>query len=847
MDNNSLSDDEAFAIIRAILCLYSNNIPERLAGSTDEKHVEPLLRKAFGISKEQYDEISKKILEYSPKQITKSELQLRYAWRDNHPMYKSEAFKNLKGHEIWKKAELQEISEMLKETDLSESPVARNKSSHPSIKEIFGQTLKKHTQQFGKNESGDIQQGYLILVKAFVQVSIGSQYNSFDCQPLRESFLPKQKNELVTLGLLPELSFILTEYCQLYGIRQFYRYLVIFDILSSKFDDNFNQLNLLLECFEKLMDIRGMDSEKDTITIQEDAYYNRVSFQLFEILKYRLGKYRFCFSPRSTTNDNSNSIAVALKLLTIINKELEWNVDIQQLLASCIVDCTEKEFTILYENRWSQLKNSNFIEIYTLSKTVQDVVDAIKVDFSYFHPTIKEYGFQHIHNVCETFAKFINSKISIVNQKFSKEAHTQRKGDTMECSPWLSCIFSELVPGLLEFNNLTMQYFGKKLIPLDGDILFFAGKLVLNRIEILNYTISKVFDSETWKPNGKGVLHSTGSVDFFFYLVECFKSIQSVETNLSLTNNPLVRSFASYLDKTFVIYNQAIRSKIILDLNNDGHQKFIATTIESKMSRKIKNTKDYFIELCGNTKFTIPPSNCSLNERMCVQINTFEQSRILLDDFDTSFNYIFKDNLNDIFVAFKKNWKLLIPFYVYKLNFALKPMIQKIAFLKDDITKEKKLLIQFIEDNLAIGYKCLFPNIFTRFLKNLFKIIIININELILPKNFKNWNIKVVDNLNTLVNELTGIFHGNGLGLSKGSIYKDLRRVLKIMELYRFQVPQLIDFHKIILKIEQIQLKPDINNQDTYDSSILKSECVNIMLYFREDKEMDGYLKSLKL
>ncbi|KAF2075837.1 hypothetical protein CYY_002871 [Polysphondylium violaceum] len=882
-----LRSDEAFAIIRAILCLYSDNKPTNMF-TNENQHI---IKKIFNLTDSQYHEINSKILEYSPKQITKSELELRYAWRDNHPIYKSKAFKDQNGHERWKNAELEDIKNLLKETNNINNNNNDNNKYYPTVQEIFGATLKKHTLNNGADEDKQVKNihtGYKILVNAFIQYSMGESYNkdqNNNIAPMKPSLL--NYTELVTLGLLPEFAWLLQEYCKLYGIRDLYRHLVIFEILSTRFDDNLGQLRLLFECFLKIEEIKRNHIE-NIITEDEENYLNTIATCLLDKLKSRLGNYRFCFSPKSKEkqlpqqqqqNDKHNSfgstpLSITLNLINCIITHLEWSeININHLIITSVVDANEREYKVLKEYHESlhqlNLKGKDYQIIYTLAKIVAEICQKwISTEDDYFDPIFNLYlsnnnnnqnnnnnnntsKRMHLELVIETISKYIKSELSIISQTYSKENHTiiNPLNGNSETSPWITCLFIELLPNLIKFNTLVFNLTGKsKCIALDGEILFLAGKLVLNRAEMLNHSIKHLINNQKWELNGKGVLHTTSPVDLFSFINEVYKSIRDVEKSLEISNNlnPLTRSFGTYIEKTFLMYVRSIRHVFIsTSLGNSKDKDKDIGAITMNMDNQSLSTTQ-LLELLSEIKSmqnaapigTINQLPLFLNEKMCYQCNDLEHCRSVLDDFDNERGNIFKESLDDVFKMLKNHWKLLLSFIVSRMNQYLKPTIEDIALSNTSCDK----LINFIDNHLGIAFKNMYPNLFKKFMKYLLKQIVINISNILSSKTFQKKcnNISmVVDKLKDLIQNISSVF-GSKEGLSNESIGNATRRVSKLVEIYQFPSEQLIQFYKVMKKIKSLAISPDTAaKSQSKDNDVSLDEIKRVLKYQRDIKNKE--------
>ncbi|EGC34831.1 hypothetical protein DICPUDRAFT_48051 [Dictyostelium purpureum] len=904
MDNTEhrpiVTSDEAYAIIRAILCLYSPNKSPEMQCNTNEKKMGPIIKKAFGLSNEQYNEISEKILEYSSEEVTASELRLRYEWRDNHPIYKSKAFKDPQGIEKWQKKELQDIKMLLRDPsdlDLNSKLQKKNGANHnnnnnnsnnseklkPSIQEIFGCTLKKHTLDKSNSGKDNIHTGYKILVNAFIQYSSQEVYREDRYQPLKASLL---KKDLFNLGLLPEFSWVLNEYSILYGIRDFYRYLVIFEVLTTRFDDNLDQLTLLLDCLQKLQEIKkNGDCENNFITQDEDSLFNQISSHLFNNLVARIGNYRLCFSPNSKeklppplTREyerviKSQPITHALNLMKIIITEVFPDIVYHQVVIKAITESNEKEFIRLLEHFESNLTTKNIVNVndYNKINLLSKVIDFIitkwfDLEMYYFNaaftPVLKESKEKsqssknpeklHLELVFDTFSNFINKSVNDIYHIFSKAEHTVIVSNSkLEPSPWITCLFTELVPLLIKYNDIVYGVFKKRPIPLEGDISFLTGQFILNRVTILNNNIKNLIKKQQWRANGKGLFHTSSPIDLFEFINQCYNHIQQLEVKLSIPSNPMTRSFGLNLGDTFIFYVKGIRNKILEDIPND-QSKLVCSIIDRSISNKI-TSKQLFLQFVEEVK--LPKINNNITETMCYQINDIEHSRILLSDFDQQYDGIFKDSLNEMYITLKDHWNCLLTYYVFKLNCYIKPIIQSISLsLNENSTIiSTKELTQFIENNLAMSNQKLQGNLFPVFLKRLFDAIVLDMIEIILPlkRNYiKAINARALSNFKGLMIELTKVFHGEG---DKTSSYFDLtlieyNKIKTIMELFSFSDEQLVEFHENLNKAHSTP-NADSKNNDNYQNhnNVLK-ECATIMSYQRnESKLIEKYLTKLKL
>ncbi|EGG18230.1 hypothetical protein DFA_03717 [Cavenderia fasciculata] len=834
--NEPLNNIKAYGIIRAILCLYSNNTPKN-GMMIDEKTIGPCLRDSFGIGEEQYVEVSKKILECSPKQITEAELLLRYAWKDNHPIYKSEGFRDPTSHEKWRQIEINDITSLLKENyageiggtmttkkQLEESPP----SQHPSVKDIFGSTLKKHTLNTApkKKKDGtlalagtesDIHMGYKELVKAFVQYTLGERYNNH-CNsflPMKESIIPS-KPDHIQLNIQPELAWILKEYCLLYGIRDFYRHLVVFGLLVKRFDDTPQQLNLLYSCFIKLVETRKTSTKM--ITMNEERKFYKLCTALVEQLKHRLSNYRLCYRVTTDTNirahkqqSSTGQLSTVLRLLDKIIKSLEWqDSSMHSIISASSIDSNEKDykthrskFQVILQSTNPFYQQENCLEIFTLSLQVADICKWLKDDFIHFNSIFNMYqgkdeiSISHIETVIETFSKFIRSDLSIISNKFINV--DVRKNIKMESPAWLTGILVELVPNLIEFNNLTFQYCKKKTIPLDQNLTFFCGSFVLNSINLLERYIDSIMSKQEWKANGKGILHTAAPIDLFSYIWQCFKSIQIVEDKMGFPSL-LLRSFGAQLDKTFYLFIKGLRLELFSDLSKD-HQSFLINSIEGKGTKKMNQ----LLKDMSMNKPIIPNQSRTttfITEKMCLQLNDIEESRCLLDQFDSENNNLFGDTLLDVFKYLKYHWRCLICFFVYKMDYQLRPLVWNIAFGRDNTKGDIDNLIEFLDRHLKVAYLNLYPRLFSKLLKYLFKMIMFNFIEILLPKSYdkKIWTLNTITNLELLVESLIGIFHVGNEGLSIKTLRKEMRRVVSIMELFSFSVEQLKIYYRMLIE-----------------------------------------------
>ncbi|KAK5582533.1 hypothetical protein RB653_004118 [Dictyostelium firmibasis] len=927
-----ISNNEAYAIIRAILCLYSVNKTEEFKNSANEKTMGPVLKKAFGLSDEQYNEISEKILEYTTEEITISELQLRYAWKDNHPIYKSKAFKDPDGHTKWQKKEFQDIKKLLKDPSLLDLNTKlqlnnnnnnnninininnknKNENLKPSIQDVFNITLKKHTIEKSNGGKDNIHIGYKILVNAFLQYSSQEVYREDRQHPIKSSLL--KSNDLFNLGLLPEFTWILNEYSILYGIRDFYRYLVIFDVLTTRFDDSLNQLNLLSNCFDKLQSIRkSQDNFNETITTtsingnaisgginfnnndnssggiiiiiteDEDELFNKISSNLFNNLLIRIGNYRICFTPNQVEKLPQRQsqpyqrliktvpLTFALNLMKhIVNELFSDLIDFQSVIKKAIIEANEKEYIRSmehFEALYNGQINSNYQQIFLLSKVINDIIDKwFDWEIYYFDLSFSELLKSnqnqnqnqninqnqkqiHLEIVFQTFSNFINKSVNNIYRHYSNEEHTVRnnKSGKLEAAPWITCLFSDLIPSLVRYNEIVFGLFKKKPIALEGEISFLTGQFILNRISILNTNIKYLIKHQEWKPNGKGVFHTSCPIDFFEFLTQCYSGIQTLEIKLSIPSNPMTRSFGTNLGDTFLFFVKGIRSMILNDLPLE-QQKSISNVIDNAISNQA-TPKQLFQSLVENVR--LPKLHCyNITEKMCLQINDIEQSRGLLQDFDDKYNNIFRNSLNELFTTLKDHWNYLLTYYVYKMNCYIKPIIQSISLSYNDnsTTNYTKELANFIEVNLSFCNKKLQANLFPILLKRLFQSIVNNMLDIILP-NKKIYNKLVVEkslsNFKGLMDELTKVFHGEG---DKTSTYfeltlDDYTRIKKVIELYTFDSQQLIEFHKILLRSHS---KSVITANEVSNSNNLLDESFTIMNFKRNDsKEIENYLKNL--
>ncbi|GAM17425.1 hypothetical protein SAMD00019534_006000 [Acytostelium subglobosum LB1] len=873
-----LNNVKSFAIIRAILCLYSNSTPKPSSSSSssnmDERTVGPLLRDAFGITQEQYDEVSVKILEYSPKLVTKAELQLRYAWRDNHPLYRSEGFRDPNGHEKWKNEELNDIAALLADSGKGGSDTtstgkngkqqqypdrASPTSQKPTVSEIFGATLKRHTlnaRNSADTQGSDIHKGYKELVKAFVEATMGetpsSNNNRF--MPMKEDVLPSGKGAGGdAFNIRNEFGWILREYCTLYGIREFYRHLVVFSLLCRRFDDSLAQLNALFSTFGRLMELRK--SHAKTITINEESRLHKSCLYLVEQLRHRIAHYRLCFKAKESNarlhKHGGSSLAMVLRLLDRVVKGMDWHdVQVHSLVAAGVVECSEKEYNVhrtKYEFLLQQQEgraHDQCLEIFTLSLTMADICQWLKVDHALFNPTMNSYlrsGTTHIELVIETFVKLVRADLSRISSKFM---HVDVKKNTgMQTPPWLTGILVELVPHLNEFNNQCQQYVKKNLLPLDQNLSFFSGNFVLNSVCLLERYIEAIIAKQQWTANGNNVLHTSAPIDLFTYIWQCFKSIQVVEEKLHMQSyRMLLKSFGAQLDNTFYLFIKGLRADMMSSLSRD-HQQFIMSTIDKVLSEH-KKPSSIISHLIANKPVLPNQPSILITSKMCLQLNDIEEARGLLDEFDAENGDIFGNCFRDIYKYLKFQWKSLLAYFCYMMDYKLKPLIVTAAFGKDSSNID--LLLDFLESHIKVCYITLYPSLFKKFLKYLFKTIVLNIMAILLPKSYnkKVWNIGILDNLDQLVVGLIQLFNVSNEGLTLVYIKKELRRPQSTMELFSFSVDQLKTYYRMLVESHKLMGIPLDNNNNNRDGlSSPHQDCLKVMEYFKDDKDMDSFLK----
>ncbi|EFA75940.1 hypothetical protein PPL_10514 [Heterostelium album PN500] len=842
-----LNHIKSYAVIRAILCLYSNNVAKPHDVTIDEKRVGPMVRDAFGLTQEQYDEVSSKIMEYSPVDVTAAELQLRYAWRDNHPLYRSEQFRDPDGHEKWKHDEIQQISKLLADSQV--------KVSKPSVRDIFGSTLKRHTlnaqdsDNNNDNDGGGIHRGYKELVRHFVDSTQGElpESNNNRFLPLKPDIIP-QKSHDNNFTLKPEFSWILKEYCHIYGIRDFYRNLVVFSILSERFDDSVVQLNAIYGCFGKLIEIQK--NHPKSLTIKEEAKFHKICNNLLEQLQHRLSHYRLCFKPEENVRLHKQSgtaaLSMVLRLMDKIIRSMDWkNMVLSKMVKSSLIEATEKEYRI-HRSRYEYLlaegssndnnNNNDCVEIFALSLAIADICKWLDDDFNLYNQVTNSYLDKelHIQIVIETFVKFINSDLSLIAQKFM---HIDvRNNQKLETPAWLTGILVELVPKMIEFNQKTTSFIKKIMLPLDQNLSFFSGNFVLSSVNLLERFIESIIKKQDWAPNGKDISHTSAPIDLFTYIWQCYKSIKFVEDKLSFQVPVLLKSFGVQLDNTFYLYIKGLRLNMLSELDKN-HQMFVTTTIDNALSSKKKAST--LLTLLLDNKPIIPMSTIFITEKMCLQINDIDEARGLLDEFDLDNDGIFGDSFRDLFKYLKFHWKSLIAYFCYLMDYKIKPMVCNILYGKEIISKDLESFIAFLDSHIKVCYVILYPRLFKKFLKYLFKMIIINIINVLLPKTYnkKIWTLKILSNIEVLIDNIIYIFHvSSNEGLTFAYIKKELRRVHSIIELFSFSVDQLKQYYRMLVESQKL-----MNIKQTTNSS----DCLKVMEYFKDDKDMDQFLKKI--
>eukprot|EP01117_Protostelium_nocturnum_P013333 TRINITY_DN4964_c0_g1_i1.p1 TRINITY_DN4964_c0_g1~~TRINITY_DN4964_c0_g1_i1.p1 ORF type:complete len:270 (+),score=72.32 TRINITY_DN4964_c0_g1_i1:42-851(+) len=161
-----------------------------------------------------------------------------------------------------------------------------------------------------------------------------------------------------------------------------------------------------------------------------------------------------------------------------------------------------------------------------------------------------------------------------------------------------------------------------------------------------------------------------------------------------------------------------------------------------------------------------------ITPKACVLVNDVEITRFMLQEMDEEMGELFGDSLRASFGILKNYGKKMMNVLWFKINSKVEPTLKKLCqsnLIQQGKLESFDLIINYLDDQIAICADHLLQSSFTRFLKGLWDILMMDLIAIVLESNSSDQkclekNVKLI--YIKILEPLRVLFHANGAGVS---------------------------------------------------------------------------------